>query len=283
MKWIYILECEDNVYYVGTTKRLFRRFWEHNDGNGGMNTSIYRPIEIVAIYKVETICKFIEYNKGVLYDFYSDYKLKFFNKFDDENGQLEAENNIAECIMIHNKTEWKNIRGGKYVRFDCNYSFPDNEAIKELPLCNCGLPCDIKKNEQKNHLFFRCAKKNMWDDMKDLHNINDEPCKFYREYARDIEYRIKTKNNFENRKKKYKELINKSLWLQYLPCEQEGEIGGCVLCKKQLWCDSQGNFKNNGINYYNERILLCYDCFINNNESLKKKYDPLRGKCLIKI
>ena len=286
MHWIYILRCEDDIFYVGTTKRLYRRFWEHNDGNGGINTSIYRPIEIVAIYKVEIICKFIEYNNGVLHDFYSDYKLNFFNKNEpnDDYDKLEGENNIAECMMMHNKDTWKNIRGGKYVRFDCNYSFPYNEAIKELPLCHCGLPCDIIKNEQKKHLFFRCAKKNMWDDMKDLHNINNEPCKFYREYTSDIEYRIESKKNFENRKKKYKDLLYKSLWLKNIPYEEENELGECVYCKTYVWNDGEGNFKNNGIKRNNKRLLLCKKCFINKNDELKKIYDPFRsGKCLIKI
>ena len=37
MYWIYILKCEDDVYYVGQTSRLYRRFWEHQDGRGGLN------------------------------------------------------------------------------------------------------------------------------------------------------------------------------------------------------------------------------------------------------
>lgn len=93
-------------------------------------------------------------------------------------------------MMTHNKDNWKNIRGGKYVRFDCQYKFPNNEYTKELPLCNCGLPCDVKKHKNKKSLFFRCAKKNMWDSFKDDFEINDEPCSFYREYLTDIELRI---------------------------------------------------------------------------------------------
>ena len=41
MHWIYILQCNDGVFYVGETTRLYRRFWEHECGNGGLNTSIY--------------------------------------------------------------------------------------------------------------------------------------------------------------------------------------------------------------------------------------------------
>ena len=39
MRWIYILKCrdgiDDSIYYVGQTKRLYRRFWEHVGGRGG--------------------------------------------------------------------------------------------------------------------------------------------------------------------------------------------------------------------------------------------------------
>jgi predicted GIY-YIG superfamily endonuclease len=65
MHWIYILKCKDNYYYVGETCRLYRRFYEHYKGLGGLNTSIYPPENIVAIYKVDTINKFIDYNYNI--------------------------------------------------------------------------------------------------------------------------------------------------------------------------------------------------------------------------
>ena len=210
MYWIYILRCEDDIYYVGQTSRLYRRFWEHQDGKGGVNTSIYTPEEIIAIYKVSNIVKFIDYNQEII-KINNDEKLKWsyntgfnnpkyvLNNWDDDDyqenqeGKFEAENNIVECMMIHNKDNWENIRGGKYVRFDCKYKFPNNEYIKELPLCNCGLPCDVKKHDNKESLFFRCAKKNMWGKFKEMYDIQDEPCKFYREYLTDIELRVEYK------------------------------------------------------------------------------------------
>ncbi len=172
MHWVYILRCEDDYFYVGETSRLYRRFWEHQGGVGGLNTSIYSPKEIVAIYKVQTICKFIDYNEyvnsiidGVWHDTYLGLKLRDFNEKNyHDNDNLSAENNITECLMIHKKDEWEKIRGGKYTRFDIEYKYPDNIYIKDLPLCKCGLPCDIRKNEDKNYLYFRCAKKNVCFD-----------------------------------------------------------------------------------------------------------------------
>ena len=303
MKWIYILKCEDDIYYVGQTTRLYRRFWEHQDGKGGINTSIYTPEEVVAIYKVSNIVKFIDYNNyvnkilsGIWHNGYEKCKLYKFDDDDYEENQedkFDAENNIAECMMIHNKDNWENIRGGKYIRFDCQYKFPNNEYIKELPLCKCGLPCDIKKHQNKERLFFRCAKKNMWDSFKEEFDIDDEACNFYQEYLTDIELIIQANKNFEERRKKLRELFKKSHWLENVSCEEDGELGECVSCNTYVWSDRQGDFKNNGIIYpfskdeeinINNRRLLCFNCFIDKNEELSKKYSIFKnGKCLIKL
>ena len=145
--------------------------------------------------------------------------LVFFYDTENENeyDNLDAEKNIAECLMINNTDTWERIRGGKYTRFDINYKFPINVYVKSLSLCKCGLPCDIRKNEDKNYLFFRCAKKNMWDKFKEQFDIEDEPCNFFMEYTMDTQFKIEETNRFENRNKKLKELCNKSNWLQYVP------------------------------------------------------------------
>ena len=305
MYWIYILKCEDGIYYVGQTSRLYRRFWEHQDGKGGLNTYIYTPEKVVAIYKVSNIIKFIGYNNRII-NINNDANLKWsyytgfnnpryvLNNWDDidsietENDDKQTasytENNIAECMMMHNKDNWENIRGGKYVRFDCDYKFPNNENIKEIPLCNCGLPCDVKKHENKESLFFRCAKKNMWEKFKEKFEIEDEPCKFYKEYLTDIELRIKNENRFNERQKTLGKLIKNSFWLENVPCEEDGEAGQCVSCNTYVWCDRQCEFKNNGIIYHDDRRLLCINCFIDKNEELKKKYSLFNiGKCLISL
>ena len=90
--------------------------------------------------------KFFEYNKNVIDSInndntidnqlkYDKWLLKKFNddiEYDYDN--LEAENNITECLMINNKDNWEKIRGGKYTRFNCIYNFPINEYTKELTL-----------------------------------------------------------------------------------------------------------------------------------------------------
>ena len=86
MRWIYILQCEDNYLYVGETTRLYRRFWEHCGGVGGVNTLIHTPEKIVAIYKVDIVSKFIDYNEyvtkiidGIWHEKYNSIFLQDFN------------------------------------------------------------------------------------------------------------------------------------------------------------------------------------------------------------
>jgi len=274
MYWIYILKCQNDYYYVGETKRLYRRFWEHNKGSGGLNTSIYIPEGIVAIYKVSILGKFLEYNNRVMNNMNNIYfnrnnkLLEEFNNLDEEDDDeyehLFIENNITECLMLNNKGNWKKIRGGKYTRFDVEYALPINEYIKNLPLCHCGLPCDIKKNEEHNYLYFRCTKKNMWSDMKEEFDIQDEPCKYFMKYTKDIEYKI----YYDKKKKIIRDLVNKSYWLQNLVGGQyEFCVGGC----------GKEYDQDNTIRYSRRAINLCFDCFINKNDELSKKYN----KCLI--
>lgn len=47
MAYVYILRCSDNSYYVGSTRDLERRLWEHNTGVGAAYTRSRRPVELV--------------------------------------------------------------------------------------------------------------------------------------------------------------------------------------------------------------------------------------------
>ena len=279
MHWVYILKCQNDHYYVGETTRLYRRFWEHNSGKGGVNTYTYTPETIVAIYKVNMLGMFFEYDYLIDGEIYKPYKLKRFDNenCDDEYNGRDIENNITECLMIHNKETWNKIRGGKYTHFNVTYKFPINDNIQNLPICKCGLPCDVKKNQENNYLFFRCAKKNMWEEFKEQFDIDEEPCNFYMEYSKDKQFRLEETKKFADRNKTLKELFKKSFWLKNIPecdnAEPDVCIGGC-----------NKGYIYSKISYSYKELNLCYDCFIDKNEELTKKYNIIsEGKCLLKL
>jgi len=47
MAWMYILECSDGTYYVGSTKNLELRLSQHQDGTGSRYTSGRLPVQLV--------------------------------------------------------------------------------------------------------------------------------------------------------------------------------------------------------------------------------------------
>ena len=165
MRWVYILKCSDDYYYVGETNRLYTRFWEHQQGNGGLNTSTYKPENIVAIYKVSTLNKFIEYNNIVMnktcniYFNRSNNILKDFNNTEEDDiyDNLFAETNIAECLMLNKKDNWNKIRGGKYTRVDIEYNFQVNEFIKNFVRLSGKNDLDKKSILINLHLSYSLA------------------------------------------------------------------------------------------------------------------------------
>jgi len=47
MAWMYILECADGSYYVGSTRNLDHRMTQHLSGLGSRYTSGRLPVELV--------------------------------------------------------------------------------------------------------------------------------------------------------------------------------------------------------------------------------------------
>lgn len=47
MAWMYILQCSDHSYYVGSTKNLDLRFSQHQSGKGSRYTTGRLPVQLV--------------------------------------------------------------------------------------------------------------------------------------------------------------------------------------------------------------------------------------------
>ena len=46
MAWVWILECSDGSYYVGSTRNLEGRLWQHQQGLGAEYTKRPRPVKL---------------------------------------------------------------------------------------------------------------------------------------------------------------------------------------------------------------------------------------------
>jgi putative endonuclease len=47
MPYVYMLRCSDGSYYVGSTRNLAKRVWEHQEGLGAAYTRWRRPVQLV--------------------------------------------------------------------------------------------------------------------------------------------------------------------------------------------------------------------------------------------
>jgi len=55
MAWMYMLECADGSYYVGSTKKLEHRLSEHQEGKGAKYTSRRLPVKLVSSEEYEGV------------------------------------------------------------------------------------------------------------------------------------------------------------------------------------------------------------------------------------
>ena len=65
MAWTYILRCADGSYYVGSTRDLDRRLWEHNEGLGAAHTRrpARRPVVVAWSAQFDRVDDAFHYEK----------------------------------------------------------------------------------------------------------------------------------------------------------------------------------------------------------------------------
>jgi putative endonuclease len=63
MAWVYILECSDGSFYVGSTTDLERRLWQHQNGEGAAYTRRRRPVRLVWSLPFDRVDEAWEYEK----------------------------------------------------------------------------------------------------------------------------------------------------------------------------------------------------------------------------
>ena len=79
--FVYVLQLEQNNYYIGITMNLNMRWAQHCDGNGAGFTKLYKPIKILEVFP---------------------------------NGSLQMENEIT--LQYMEKYGKDHVRGGSYCK-----------------------------------------------------------------------------------------------------------------------------------------------------------------------
>jgi hypothetical protein len=172
--------------YVGETKRLYRRWNEHQTGRGGVNTSLDDFDTVVGLYRVSTNSTFLKY-----YDDMSSYD-RFAYRCQQEWGTLEEdketalqlENHITERLLHNTKNKYERwpVSGGKYTTYEkcekfCSVPENVNSVLIDRPLCRCGVPCEVKMKNDKTNLYFTCPVPTWVEGIK-----TGDRCNFYSEF-----------------------------------------------------------------------------------------------------
>jgi putative endonuclease len=65
MAWTYILECSDGSFYVGSTRDLDQRVFDHQNGRGAGYTRTRRPVRLMAAFEFDHIDDAFAFEKKV--------------------------------------------------------------------------------------------------------------------------------------------------------------------------------------------------------------------------
>lgn len=205
MLWIYILRCEGNIIYVGETKNLYSRMYQHING-GCATTKKYKALELLGLYKVTVNYNFLMYIREI-YNYMVVLNEKIENMreylFNMDNyslcrdHSLCVENFITEKMMDDSVfSDSHKVYGGRYTKDEIKSSNKRifDDVVYDRPMCLCGIPVEIKKivNGKKVKIICICSMKNVWDKMRD--DVKElkiaKPCNYYKEYLDDIELRV---------------------------------------------------------------------------------------------
>jgi len=209
--WIYIILCNDDFIYVGETINIYRRLKEHIRGKGGKNTHLHIPKKLIGLYKVNDNQSFYQYKSAINFGT-PDNVQRAIDEWGTWGDNLWMENRFTERLFYERKNnheygtgnEWYRIRGGKYTRDNLDDSMryakelcerPNRiigslrmttpvdsmteEEIVDRPLCNCGMPCDVKLSKDKKVIYFVCSLKNIWDNFMRVIYIGT-PCIYFK-------------------------------------------------------------------------------------------------------
>ncbi len=55
MAYRYILRCSDGSYYIGSTKNLEQRLWQHQNGQGANYTKLRLPVKLICVEYYERV------------------------------------------------------------------------------------------------------------------------------------------------------------------------------------------------------------------------------------
>jgi len=180
MRYLYIISYVSGDVFVGDTREIHTPFCISVDELREPGSSIS------AIYDANTVNKFLEYDKYVsaIVDGRWDQKYQILKNFTQMVLSICEDNITAFADYARLSCCTHSIHFVRTRLGDENIDPNTDVSGVNIPLCKCGLPCDICKNEEDNFLQFRCVR------LTPFECVCGSPCDFEEEYTKDRKFRL---------------------------------------------------------------------------------------------
>lgn len=114
---------------------------------------------------------------------------------EDKQSACLLENRITERLAVITSNSHYKVRGGKYCKQIYN-SF--SKPVEDRPLCNCGLPCEVKLKNDKTKIYFVCPVPDWCHDFGRFSVPNK--CNFWKEFEPYRKLREVSNRNYARQK-----------------------------------------------------------------------------------
>jgi predicted GIY-YIG superfamily endonuclease len=173
METLYILECEDDKWYVGKTNDVARRFKQHQDGKGSAWTKEYKPIRIAETRQIVSSHDETNVTKDLMKKYgvdnvrggaYAQVKLS-----EDVASLIkhELKAKVDACYTCGKKGHFANRCPNKDVEvvWECDHCEEQfsTEAICQKHEKRCGGQVDARGSTQRSYgSCYKCGRKGHW-------------------------------------------------------------------------------------------------------------------------
>ncbi len=150
---MYILECSDRSYYVGSTKDLERRLWQHQNGVGAKHTAKRLPVKLM----------YCEFYDRVADAFYREKQVQGWSRKKKEALMAGDGNELHRLAECQNESHYRRVGFGE-AGFGCaqpaedqptnSADSVDGEGCADF---GCAQSADAQKTITDQNAHFGCA------------------------------------------------------------------------------------------------------------------------------